>query len=241
MSEGASNIIIFGAAPAVTTSYVNVWGLSSGGSYVQLTSGVAMEVLSSSANDASAGTGARTIKIVGLDGNYAQFSETVTLNGVTPVSLVKTSVIAINSITVLTAGSAGTNQGRIDVRTISGSIVKSCVRSAADSAGLSHDFIYTVPAGFYAKLKRCEVFIAGVTAGYISATIRSYTAAGAYNSNGVITNSFDVAGFSGSPFALNYGSDGLFFPSKTLITLMAIMSTGTASVSAIGELELYKA
>lgn len=41
--------------------------------------------VSTSADDAEAGTGARTVTIIGLDGNWNQQTETVTLNGLTTV------------------------------------------------------------------------------------------------------------------------------------------------------------
>jgi hypothetical protein len=45
-----------------------------------------MTVSSSSASDTSAGTGARTVLITGLNANYAVISESVTMNGQTAVT-----------------------------------------------------------------------------------------------------------------------------------------------------------
>lgn len=231
-----SNVTLLGASAAVTTGYSTIWGLGTT-AYVQLTAGVAMEVVSNSANDTAAGTGARTVKVSGVTGDYVPFVETITLNGATPVPLVNTSAIAINSMEVMTAGSGGTNAGRIDGRTVSGSAIKSTIR-ASDVPGMSHDFIFTVPAGRYAKLKRVAAYIAGPTAGFMSVVIRSYTAAGAYKTNGVMSASFDLAGFNGTLF-MDY-SDGIYFPEKTLIMAMGAMSAGSATLtSALGELELY--
>lgn len=241
MANGVSNVTLLGMSPGVTTGYSVVWGLGPT-AYAQLLSGVAMEVVSNSANDAAAGTGARTVRVWGVDGNYLPFSETVTLNGATPVALTNTSVIGINGAEVLTSGSGGTNAGRIDVRTVAGATVKATIRASADVNGLTHDFIFTVPAGQYAKLKKILVSVGGIAAGYMTITLKTFSTTGNYKANGLITTNFDVIGFSGGPMCMSWGEDGLFIPAKTLIQLQASMSAGTALyTSAIGELELYSA
>jgi len=75
-------------------------------------------VVSSSANDTSAGTGARTIKIFYVDATGATAgTETATLNGTTPVNLVTTTKCFIEKIQVLTVGSVGSNVGTITLFT----------------------------------------------------------------------------------------------------------------------------
>lgn len=234
-----SNVTLLGVSTGVTTGYSQIWSLTTT-NYTQLLAGVAMEIISNSANDTAAGTGARTVRVSGVNGAYAPFSEVLTLNGLAAVPLVNTSVIGINFIEVLTAGSGGTNAGRVDVRTVSGSTVKAAVRSAADVPGMSHDFIYTVPANRYAKIKTVRVSIAGPTAGYMTLALRTFSSDGTYKSNGLIATGLDLTGFMGSNFGIDYGTDGLLVPQKTMIQLVGAMSAGSAAfTSAIGELELY--
>ena len=71
-------------------------------------------VTSSDANDTSAGTGAQTIEIFGLDGTYAPISETVILNGVALVDSTL-SYIRLNRAIVRTAGSGGANAGILSI------------------------------------------------------------------------------------------------------------------------------
>ena len=137
----AAHITLSGQSSNTGTSANPVWGVGGGTAYVQLTTGTALEAVSSSANDASAGTGARTILITGVDSSYLPFKETVTLNGVTPVALANTSVIAINSAKVLTSGSGLTNAGNVDIRAVSGSLIKRRISSAATAVGQAQDFI----------------------------------------------------------------------------------------------------
>lgn len=71
-----------------------------------------MKISSSDTNDTSAGTGARTVYILGINGTGGYVEETVTLNGQTAVNTVNT-YDAIERMTVLTVGSGGVNAGVI--------------------------------------------------------------------------------------------------------------------------------
>ena len=69
----------FGYNAAVSSTEETVW--MQGGRYVWPTSASTMTISSADANDTSAGTGAQTVTINGLDANYAEISETVTMDG----------------------------------------------------------------------------------------------------------------------------------------------------------------
>lgn len=86
--------------------------------YTEQTANFQGSVVSSSANDAAAGTGARTIRITYYDAAMAgPFTEDVTLNGVTPVNLVGLNHCYIEKIVVLTVGSTRSNVGTISLFT----------------------------------------------------------------------------------------------------------------------------
>lgn len=74
-----------------------------------------VSVLSSSANDAAAGAGGRTLRIFGHDTNYDLQQEDITLNGTNAVVSVNT-YRRIYRAYLLTAGSGTTNAGTITVR-----------------------------------------------------------------------------------------------------------------------------
>ena len=57
------------------------------GTYQNPITATALEFVSSSVNDTSAGTGAREVTVIGLDSNWEEVSQTVTTNGTTPVAL----------------------------------------------------------------------------------------------------------------------------------------------------------
>lgn len=231
-----SHINIIGYNPSVSTTASPVW---SGGAtaYVQLTTGAALEVVSSSANDAAAGTGARTVRVDGVDGSYVPFSEIITMNGVTPVPLVNTSAIAINKTVILTAGSGLVNAGNIDVRAVSGSAVKSRIQALAESSGRSADFIYTIPASMYALVKRIQVYARSST-GDIWVYLKTYTSTGVNYVSCVGQAALDNTGFSNGKILIDLGT-GLHVSQKTLLQLIVDVSAGTPVVSAVGEIELY--
>ena len=113
-----------------------------GGVYTFQTTAQSLEILSSSAADAAAGTGARTVTIRGLDANYKEIEETVTLNGVTVVALTLT-YLRVNFLFIVTAGSGLVNAGTITCRVVAAGATLSVIEIGFS---LSHQGIYTVPA-----------------------------------------------------------------------------------------------
>lgn len=120
----------------------DLWAV--GGTYVFPAANQQMEVVSSSANDTSEGTGAQTVKIWYLTSGLVEKSETVILNGVTPVTTVATDIYRINAFRVVTAGSGGKAAGDIDVRNIADTTIYSRIPAGYTRARNS---IYTVPIG----------------------------------------------------------------------------------------------
>lgn len=114
---GHHHVHKFGLNPDIdiASGFEAIWG--GGGDYTgfDATAAEVVEVFSSSVADTSAGTGARTIRVYGLDANLVEISEDVILNGVTAVDTVK-SYLRLNRVLVLTAGSGGENAGTITVR-----------------------------------------------------------------------------------------------------------------------------
>lgn len=112
--QGHTVVQVFGYNPDLDTSEESVW--PDGGIVPHPTVASVLKISSSDANDTSAGTGARTVFIEGLDGDYAVVSETVTLNGQTAVNTTN-SYLYVNKFYVLTAGSGGVNAGNINAGT----------------------------------------------------------------------------------------------------------------------------
>ena len=87
------------------------------------------------------GTGAWTVTVEGLDANYDEVSETVTMTGTTPVLTTQTFLRLFRSY-VVTAGTNGNNVGNIS--TSVGGNLQSYIEA---SEGQSHQTDYCVPNG----------------------------------------------------------------------------------------------
>lgn len=110
------------------------------------TAAVAMEVVSDSASDTAAGSGARTVVIGYLDGAYAAKTTTITMNGTTPVAMPE-DVLRVNSMIVAAVGTVGSsNAGNISVRAAGG--LGATYNYMPAGIGISRTSMYTVPSGF---------------------------------------------------------------------------------------------
>lgn len=116
--------------------------------YITLPASAAtVNIVSDSTSDTSAGVGARTLLLEGLDTSWAAVSETITMNGTTAAVSVN-SYIRINKITAKTFGTTGTTVGNIKV--YSGYKIYSRILAGQTE---SQNAIYSVPAGKFAVLK----------------------------------------------------------------------------------------
>lgn len=138
---GVTRIFAGGHTPTPTTNS-DVW--EGAGLYPFQTSATKLEILSASANDAAAGTGAQTFTLQGLDANFNPISEVLTMNGVTPVQTVK-SYLRVNSLMIGSAGSGGTNAGDVTLRVTGAGATQAIARALY---GYAKSAVYTVPTGF---------------------------------------------------------------------------------------------
>lgn len=154
--KGHSTINKFGANYDIGNSPEVIW--EGGGDYNWLDNPVFLQVSSSDVDDTNGGSGAWNVTLSGLDENWLEYSETVTLNGQTPVNTTG-EFIRINRVIVEQSGATNYNEGTIYISTgtkVAGvpsdsTQVYAQVRS---EHGQSLMAIYTVPAdkkGFLVK------------------------------------------------------------------------------------------
>jgi hypothetical protein len=126
----------------------DVW--ATGGTWVPPTQARTMSTVSGSADDDGnpVGTGALTLTIEGLDSDYNEVSETITLNGVGAVVTTQT-FIRVNRAYVVTAGSGGTNAGAITITASTDGTVQATIVAGN---GQTTNAIYTVPNGYTALI-----------------------------------------------------------------------------------------
>ncbi len=110
--------------------------------FVSLASAERLDVVSTSANDTSAGTGLRSVLIVGLDENHLEIQEIIILNGTSPVKTTN-SFIFVNHIYGWTSGSTKVNEGMITATAETSSTVQDII---GINHGYSHAGKYMIPA-----------------------------------------------------------------------------------------------
>ena len=135
----AQVVNIFGVNSDLGDTYETLWNY--GGVYTYPSSAASLSCVSSSASDTMA------VLLVGVDANYYPITDTVTLNGTTPVSSAK-AFLRLNQAVIL----SGENAGNITIT--SGATV---VGYIAIGLGLTQACNYTVPANHSLYIFRIDL------------------------------------------------------------------------------------
>jgi hypothetical protein len=152
--EKHSHVIVAASNVDIDSSTETIWKHT--GIWVPMTTARTMSIVSDNANDTSAGTGARTLLIQGIDSLGASQVEVVVMTGTTPV-ITSNTWNGINPSIVLSAGSGMTNEGEITITSTVDVDVQSII---APGDSLTSTLVYHVPTGFtfYLKFIRSSVF-----------------------------------------------------------------------------------
>jgi hypothetical protein len=140
---GHTPFIKFGYNDDVGATEEDIW--TQGAVYAFPASAIQMEVVSANANDTVAGSGVQKVRVSYLDNTYASQTETISLNGTTPVATVATNILRVNALRATQVGANKVAAGLITCRMIGGAVTV----YRAISAGLTRGrgAIYTVPLG----------------------------------------------------------------------------------------------
>lgn len=229
---GHSSFSIFGYNADLDTSEESVW--PDGGTIPHPTTASVLKISSSSADDTSAGTGARTVAIFGLDANYNVVSESVILDGQTPVNT-GNSYLYVNQFYVTSVGSGGVNAGNINAGTGTVTAGVPAVLYDLIAAGYNQRTTahYCVPAGYTGYLVT-GVITTGQATGSTSVTafLKQHGPDGILRVGAVSTlNNGSVQYDFTFPYAI---------PEKNCVGATAIGSAANNSVSAYFNIVLIK-
>lgn len=143
--RGASARNIFGFNTSIGTTMRTVWELSSTLDYVFPTSALPMTIASDIGTTADNGV---QVRIIGLDANYEEIAETVTISNATPP--VTQGFFRINDMVTVSGNATG------NITAKNGAITYARIDAGK---GRNQAAIYTVPAGCQFYLMRIDAFM----------------------------------------------------------------------------------
>jgi hypothetical protein len=147
----------FGGVTTASTSQVPVNATA----YTEVTTNAAMTLVSSSALDTSAGTGARTVAITYYDNNMTGPQVvTITLNGTTAVTSPNNNMAYVEKMVVATVGSGGGNAGTLTLK--SGATTVGTIAVGNNETAWAHHY---VPQGKTCYISGFSVGTTGTAAG----------------------------------------------------------------------------
>jgi hypothetical protein len=229
----------FGAGVATTT----IAPVTISGFYRVPTTATALEFVSSSANDTSAGSGAREVTIQGLDSSWNLVTQTLTTNGTTAVALT-TNLVRLFRWYVSSSGTyatqtTGSHAGTLTIQESGGGNVWSQISITPFPLGQSEIACYTVPAGHTAYLLSKNVSVDGVKNVDVYFFQRPNADDVSTPYSGAMRMIEKEIGVSGSIDFRTVSPKGPFVGPCDL-GYMAVASTGTVDVSAEFELLLVE-
>jgi hypothetical protein len=134
--------------------------------YTEQTTNAQRSIVSSSASDSAAGTGARTVQITYFtSAGLGPFTETVTLNGTTPVNTVSTTICYVEKLKVLTVGSGGQAAGNIQLRAGTAG-AGATIKQISTGDNQSFDAVHYVASG-------TRTYVTGISCSHNGTTVGS--------------------------------------------------------------------
>ena len=195
------------------------------------TTATLVQVVSGSANDTAAGTGVRTVTIMGLDGNYAPISETLTMNGTGAVASTKT-FLKVTHFFAASVGSGGVAAGAITCKDSPGA--SSIYATIAAGQNVSRSAKFTAPA--YAGAQVNGLLLAGTGSNIVTFHVLGnyndvdYTVAeGVYRS--LFTGQFAPSVITSGPYAVPLPRP-LIIPAKGTVKIAALVPSATIAFTA---------
>lgn len=141
---GATPWTKIGANTAVGGTSETIWTF--GGEYVYPAAGIQMQVVSTSANDAAAGSGVQQVEFYYLTTAFVQASEIVTMNGIGAVNTAALNIFRVLSFRAYRVGVTipAAAAGTINLQSVGGGTTYSQIAAGNTRA---RNITYTVPTG----------------------------------------------------------------------------------------------
>lgn len=210
--------------------------------YPTPTAATTLEVVSNDADDTAAGDGARTVTIQGVDANWDEITQTVAMNGLTPVvfpiDMLRVYRWWVETSGVYATSALGSHQGTITIQTSPGAVLWFNGTVDPYPKGQSEIAGYTVPDGFTAYVFLHNISVDSTKAVDIIFIRRkgADTITAPFTPMRAITEYVAVSG-SLTPETGLIPINGAF-PARTDLIWLAKVASGTASISVLYDILL---
>lgn len=236
-NQAAINVTVTGAASSTPNLVFGDITLSSNANTVQInrttyteqTTNFTGSVKSSSANDAAAGTGARTMTIYYVDQTGATAgTESVTLNGTTAVNLVTTTKCFIEKIIINTVGTGLVSAGTISLFTGTGGTgtTVGTIQAGDNRTYWCHHYVVTGKTCNVTNLSHSNT--STVSGGNSTGHIRSQTLNSANSAETQVSEFIDVPG-AGAPSLKAYVAT-IQIPGPARIAMYVLPGANTSTI-----------
>ncbi len=226
---------------AVGTSFVPV---CSSLAYTTPITAIALEVVSSDADDTAAGAGAQEVTIIGLTLAGAEVSQVVELNGLTavpiPTNLFRLYRWYVSRSGVYASPGAGSHQGILTIRVASAGATWSTILFAPFPHGQSQIGWYTIPAGHRGYLLSQFIKVDSVKVADVLLVHRPNADDVATPFTGAFRMISEFTGIAGNGAILHPSSPLNGFTEFTDIGFIGKVASATADVSVDFEMLLIK-
>lgn len=229
-AAAVANGIAYGDVTTTATTNVPIIETT----YTEQTASFGRSIVSTSANDAAAGTGARSVTITYYDNNFnGPYTETDTLNGTTAVNTTNTNICYIEKMVVASVGTGGVPAGTIELFQShggTGGVIWSIAAGENQTNGAHH----YVPSGY-------TTYITGMNGnnnnGSNNTTFAVYGQASGSTAPLIRITDAQTAGGGGSPINQQYASPPPFSGPGRLI--LYGQPAGTPSIISRGSFTFY--
>ena len=147
--DGYAAIHKFGRNPSIGNAPETIWMYGGKYQYLAVDSPSTLYAYSANSEDSASGDGARTVTILGLDNNFNEIEETITVNG----AATTLEFLRVYRAFVATAGVTTTNEGDVLISTGSGGTgtvladIGTIGTGTTFGLGQTQLALYTIPAG----------------------------------------------------------------------------------------------
>ena len=217
---------VFGKKTGLNNTVCDMWEGPTA-LYVFPNAPMQMALVSSSINDAAAGTGVQAVHIHYLDHSYQPKTVAIITNGTTPVLTVPTDILRINGMHAIAVGSGQVAAGNISLTNVAGTVTYAYIAAGYNTA---RQAIYTVPDGMWGYINHWQASSGSANNHFCQISIKATTHAGEAIPVFLLQ---DETGTQNGGISIDFPTP-IPIPPRTDVKMSAVSDASNAAVTALG-------